>query len=264
MNTQIKKNKTLEIIKICINVIFYSLVVLLLLFSIANINAKDDYEVPNVFGTGFTTVSSNSMEGNEKDSFTTSDVLWLSVVNNDKKISKIKIGDIITFKYFSTQINETILNSHRVVDIVYNEDGSLDYFITQGDRVAMNPDYKYEIGSDDNHVDKIEFVNPEDVRAVYVGKWTNAGSFFRFIQSSAGFLLCIVIPVAVFFVFELVLIILQFSKMKQKKNEEKHNAEMERLKAIQAEEMAKEKERLRAEMLAELKKEQNIKDGEEI
>ena len=66
----IQEKKWFKISKIVLNVIFYTLIVVLLLFSIANINKKDQFSVPNLFGKGFSTVVSPSMEGSQKEPLT--------------------------------------------------------------------------------------------------------------------------------------------------------------------------------------------------
>ena len=272
MSEVVKENKALKITKLVINIVFYVLIFVLLLFSIANLNKKDDTEVPNLFGSGFTTVESDSMdstitdsEGNKvlkfEDSFTKEDIVFLKVVNDknrEKKLADLEIGDIIAFKYLPEGSNKYVLNTHRIVDIKQDASGE-DYYITQGDHVALNDHYKYDPNSDSNDPTKYEVVNANDIRGIYSGKWSGAGKAFKFIQEPTGFLLCVVLPVAAFFIYELVVLLISVFKIKQHKNSEKHEEEMAKIKEEQEKMLEEERARIRAEILAE----QNKKNNEE-
>lgn len=258
MLEKIQEQKWFNITKLVVNIVFYTLIVVLVLFSMANINKKDDYSVPNLFGKGFTTVVTPSMDGTQKDSFDEEDLVFLSVVtekNADRKLKKVEIGTIITFKYWSDEARNYILNTHRVVDIVSVNGKTL--YITQGDKVAeMNDSYKYNADRDwDSELglsnEKCELVGVEDVRGIYTGKWNGFGKTFKFLQTSNGFLLCVVMPIALFFVIELLLLVLNFMKIKQEKRDKQHALDMERIKQEQQAQLEAEKARIRAEILAE-------------
>lgn len=267
MSEIIKENKALKITKLVVNIVFYVLIFVLLLFSIANLNKKDNTEVPNLFGTGFTTVESDSMdstitdENGDKvlkfeDSFTKEDIVFLKVVNDrnrEKKLEDLEIGNIIAFKYLPEGSNQYVLNTHRIVDIKEDASGEK-YYITQGDHVALNDHYKYDPNSDSNDPTKYEVVNANDIRGIYSGKWTGAGATFKFIQEPTGFLLCVVLPVAAFFIYELVVLLISVFKIKQHKNSEKHEEEMAKIKEEQEKMLEEERARIRAEILAEQNK----------
>ena len=209
-----------------------------------------------------------SMEGTQKDSFTVDDLVFLNVLNDrnrTKKVEKLEVGDIITFVGYNESLREYILNTHRIVDIIdYN--GSK-VFITQGDKIAeMNDEYKYSREDDwDPEVgllnDRCELVTADDVKAIYSGKWVGAGKAFKFIQTSNGFLLCIVLPIAIFFVVELLIVILNFMKIKQGKREEEHAVEMEKMRQEQQRLLEEEKARIRAEILAEQARKQEEEEN---
>lgn len=240
-------NKILKITKIVMNVIFYSFIVILLLFSISNLGLKDDQDIPGLFGNGFLTVQTNSMAGEEDDSFTAKDLIFVKVVtekNRAKLLSKLEVGDIITFSYFNKELDGIILNTHRIVDIVGEGENTL--FITQGDKVGMNPVYDYVIGGE-NDADYYESVGYENVKAIYKSKWSGVGATMKFIQSSTGFLVCIVLPTLIFFVVQAILLVLNFTKIK-------HNKDVAKL-AIDNEELLKlEREKIKQELLAEMEK----------
>ncbi|HBP25959.1 MAG TPA: hypothetical protein DD618_03305, partial [Acholeplasmatales bacterium] len=68
-----KSLKVKKIVKIVLNVLFYSFIAVLLLFSIANMRIKTNADIPNIFGRGFLAVISDSMEGDQDDSFNQGD-----------------------------------------------------------------------------------------------------------------------------------------------------------------------------------------------
>ena len=88
-----------------------------------------------------------------------------------------------------------------------------------------------------------------------------AGKAFKYIQTSNGFLLCIVLPIAIFFVVELLIVILNFMKIKQGKREEEHAVEMEKMRQEQQRLLEEEKARIRAEILAEQARKQEEEEN---
>ena len=87
----------------------------------------DNYGVPEVFGTSFLYVATDSMEGDNPDSLKTGTGIILK--KDDPK--NVKVGDVITFFYKPLNAPDT----HRVLEIRTNEtDGSL-VFLTRGDNL---------------------------------------------------------------------------------------------------------------------------------
>lgn len=216
----IKENKSKRIFKIILSVLYYLIIVLLLGFSIITIASRDPKSVPNVFGRGFLAVSSNSMEGNNKDSFNEGDLIFVKLLNDETR-KDLKAGDsdgsVVTF--FDTDLGA--LNTHRVVNI------NSGIVITQGDNRAVS---QYE---DDAH-------NINDILALYTGKKIGkVGYALAFLNTKLGFGLIIVLPIFLLFVYQGVKVLLLVK-------EGKKPSELD----IEAE-----KERLRAEILAELKEE---------
>ena len=269
-----EENKTLEKqenkknwkkpVKIVLNVLFYTIVVLLLLFALAtaigNVQQKNrrkaaeengeilqDYNIPSLFGTGLLSVQSDSMDmktGNDgsvaikKDSFLIGDMIIVKMAN-ERRISKIeKEKSIIT--YFDTFENKLI--THRVVDIIENPDGSKTYY-TQGDRIEIiNPGADYD-GSGDGY--QVTLVKEDEIIAIYSGKLVGFGSFLDFLQTRLGLGLCVLLPCFLFLVFEVIVLVRNIFIM----NKEKMQKEMASQPKFDAE---AEKERIRQELLAEM------------
>lgn len=252
-NTQKVENKVWKIAKTVLNVIFYLFITFLILFSISNFGVKDNLDIPGIFGSGFLTVESDSMAGEEKDSFTKNDLIFVKLAPkiNTEFVKNIKVGDIITFEY-ATPSSGIVLNTHRVVEIRENANGTRT-FITQGDYVAMNDAYKYVPGSEENDPSKYEVVEQAFVVAKYTGKLSGAGKTMKYVRSSTGFLVCVVIPTAIFLIFELVILVINITKFKQSKLNEKTKEDREK-------ELEEAKAKIRAELLAEMEANKDKKE----
>ena len=247
MNPTVKK-----VLSIVFNVLFYAFLILLFVFAISNIRSKKN-NIPNIFGVGYLTAQSGSMTG----TFEAGDNIWVRIAN-DKKIEKLKVGDIITFydEDIAYTLNEfgladdgTSLNTHRIVDIKENADGSKTY-ICQGDYLKGTPQ-EYDSTKENNT--GIQNVKAKDIKAIYtknMGKGMTA--VFKFAKSSLGFGLCIVLPTALLLVYEVVMLIRNLMTL----NKEKIEAKMAEDKASQQEDLELQKQRMREELLAELRAEQ--------
>lgn len=244
-----------KVLSIILNSFFYVFIAFMLIFAIAHIN-KGKTTIPNVFGTGFLSVASDSMTGSREDSFVKDDLIFVKVVNDknrDKLVNSLEIGDVITFQQTVIVDNkpEAILNSHRIVDYRTNSDGKKYEFVTQGDkRNATNP-YIKDGANDPAHY---EIVSQFDICGIYKSKWSGAGKALNFIQSQAGFAVVIVIPTAILFAYELFVLIRLLMKANKEKLEAKHEEEKEQERLALEKRLAEERELMRQQLLEELKK----------
>lgn len=249
-----KKNTALFVLKIVGNVIFYLIIVVILLFSIANIRGKNERDnYPNIFGKGFLTVESDSMDGNFSDSFQVGDLI---VVNTPKDDYVPEIGDIITYAD-STLMNDTRykkgLNTHRVVYITSNNS-----YFTMGDKALKTffPDVDtidelkaIDWGEDgflmwkDTHAAGVyEISSTSLIKGTYSGTWNNAGTFFSNLTTPLYFGLFICIPVIIFLAIEVFRVYKNIKAIRDDGKEDEAAIDKEAL-----------KEQLRAELLKELK-----------
>ena len=179
------KKKTLSIALNALIWLFviFSLVITILVFSAQN--SKDG--VPSVFGKSLITISTDSMEPVYK----AGDLVFMQKLDEEAKY-ELKVGDIITFHAPIDIDGDGLIgdiNTHRIVSI----DGNV--FVTKGDHnlIADNEgDDKYTV-----HISDIIGVCTED------GKIGGLGNVISFLRSSLGFFLCIVLPLILFFLFEL-------------------------------------------------------------
>lgn len=261
---QDKKALVKKILVIVGNVIFYAIIIVLFLFSLMNINAGNGTQnFPNLFGKGMLSVESNSMERNEGgyhpaewDTYgigeiKKGDLVYDDVFNGD--INSLKIGDVITF--YDSVIDA--LNTHRIV-YVNVENG---YVITQGDYVitqstsntyyydATNTDIEknYMLTSDHSLA---QIVQKGDIKGVVTGVNQGAGAVLSNIRQN--WLFYFVIPIAVILLIEIVFVVKNFLDLRHEKNKASLADDKEAMLA----ELEAEKEKMRQELLAELRAQQ--------
>lgn len=196
--------------------------------------------VPNVFGIRILSIQTESMY----PTLLPGDMIFDTPV---KDTSELEIGDVIT--YWTVINGERVLNTHRISEI-YNGGGYL-IFETKGDNNTT---------SDSLTVHESEVV----------GQWKGArigglGKVFDYLQTSTGFFIVVVIPVALFFIFHLIQffrVLFEYNNLKNKllyeqergRNEdlvEEERRRMEETKRRERERMEAElREKLREELLA--------------
>lgn len=161
-----------------------------------------------------------------------------------KDAKKLEVDDIIT--YWTVINGERVLNTHRIVGIY--DGGNHLIFETQGDN--------------NTSADPLT-VHESEVVAQYSGKKVDGlGKVFDYLQTSTGFLLVVVLPVAIFFLYHLIQffrVLFEYNNVKNKllyemergKNEDIVEEEKRKLQETKK----KERERLEAELRAKLREE---------
>ncbi|MGN1099572.1 MAG: signal peptidase I [Christensenellales bacterium] len=212
--------KAKKILKIVVNVLLWIFLILSLLMTILAFSAKaSNAGYPKLGNTCLLTVLSDSMDG--PDGFKRGDLIICDALDEEGK-KNLQVGDVVTF-YADLQGNGMkSLNTHRIIERNVDEGGNVTY-VTQGDNreVSFAPDSPIGI---------------DDIEAVWTGKRiAGLGSVIQFLQSSTGFLVCIVLPLAAFFVYELVVMIQAINKIrnKDKKQITKEEEEMIKQRAIE-------------------------------
>ena len=182
------KAKAKKITGICVNVLIWMIVVVSLLVTVLVFSAQGSKDgVPALFGKSLVTVQSGSMEPTYKSG----DLLFMTKISDDAK-AELKIGDIITYRA-PIDINNDgqvgDINTHRIVSI----DVASKTVKTQGDNELTN-------SMEDNYT-----VSFNDIIGTCTerGKLGGIGAVIDFLRSSVGFLVCIVLPLALFFFYEL-------------------------------------------------------------
>jgi signal peptidase len=245
MDTSKRSNSVKKVIFIVLNVFFYAFIVLMLFFAIANIKVKRVDDIPNIFGRGFLSVQSDSMKGDNKDSFDEYALIFVDIVDVEE-VKKLEPGAIITFYDYDLKD----FNTHRIIV------KGTDFFITQGDKAYANPETRYDPESNDNDPETFEAVSFNQVKAVYVSHWNGAGRTYDFIVDN--FEWTIVVPVALIVILEVVLLVRNIVILNNAKLKEKY----EKSKAEDLSNLEAAKELMRKQILEELKKEQEQKASE--
>lgn len=182
-----------------------------------------------IFGYYMYDVLTDSMSGTIEPG----DVIMCKAVED---VNELQEGDIITFKAPNGNYNET----HRIIEIARNEDGSVKYFKTKGDNAKEADSWE---------------LKPENVKAKYVKKSVFIGGLRRFMKHWYGYVVVVVIPLCVVFA----LIIAGFVKDKVALESEK-----EKDKAISIADISDEdKKKLLANYLNETENAENAAEKEE-
>lgn len=170
-------NKAKKAGTVVISVLLWVIILIAALYSITVLANKDGNNVASVAGFTPLVVQSDSMA----PTFCKDDMIIIRKCDTQK----LEEGDIITFH--TVIDNKLALNTHRIVKIEEYENGYRS-FTTRGDN---NP-------ADDTHI-----LAEGDIVGKHVTTLPKLGKLMNFLSSSAGFLIVIVIPMFIFFVYQL-------------------------------------------------------------
>lgn len=167
-----------KVFKVVINVLLWGLLIFALLVTIAVFSSEKNNGVSQLFGFMPMSVESDSMA----PTFNKEDLI---IVREIDDLYDLKKDDVITF--YTIIDGQRQLNTHRIVE-VNKVDQSIS-FTTKGDA---------------NQIEDSLQAYSSDI----VGKWTGVrikgfGKVLDFMRTKKGFFICIVIPMALFFLFEL-------------------------------------------------------------
>ena len=166
-------------------------------------------EVPSIGGTFPLIVLTDSMYPDIKSG----DL----IICNTAEAEDIKVNDVISF--FDPAGNGTSIVTHRVIEIV-EEDGEI-LFRTRGDN---------------NNTEDKEFVPAENLVGVYKMRIAGAGHIAMFMQSTAGLIICVVLPIILLVGYDIIR-----RRIYEKNNKQDTDALLAELEALRAEKAEKEK-----------------------
>jgi len=190
--------KALKVVGNILIWLFVAFSALVTVMSIASKSNKNN--MPNLFGKMPISVVSDSM----KPTFSAGDLIIGQALTPEQK-RELKIGDIITYY---TDLNGDgrmeELNTHRIVG-EETRDG-YKFYTTQGDNKETNKSVDDPVRYD-----------------LVVGKYTGvkipfAGTVFEFLRKPIGFLIFIVVPLILFFLYEIYKFITVIIAMKSNKS----------------------------------------------
>ena len=215
-----KAKKVYNIVStIIVAIVFVFLVAIVAMMLSQKHNGKDS----KLFGYYMYDVVTDSMS----PTIDPGSVILSKEVNNP---DELKVGDVITFVAPSGALkgyNET----HRIVEIVLKEDGTIDYIITEGDK--YNPDYN---PSATTHTRDEWRLNPADVKAKYVKTAAFIGGLRNFLSHWYGYVVLIVIPMCIVMTLFVVGYVRDKVAYLKEQEKEKQGEEKSRLESMSDEE----------------------------
>ena len=224
---------------IIISVLLWLVILVAALYAFTTMATKDNQNVANLFGYTPLVVESNSMS----PTFKKDDLIFVKKCDT----SKLEEGDIICFHTIID--NEYALNTHRIQSIA--ENGEARSYTTVGDN---------NNGVADQHI-----ISDGDIVGKYVGHISGAGKLMNFLSSSTGFLLVIVLPMLIFFIYQVYNLIMISIRLKKAVAVENAREQTEAEIALEeAKRRRDEAEAMRAKAEEELKKAKGGRDDGEV
>lgn len=231
-------------ITIVISVILWAVILLAALFAFTTLATRDQNSVASLAGFTPMIVETDSMA----PTFCAGDLIFIKKCEP----ASLKEGDIITFHTIIQ--NEYALNTHRI-DSISEENGMRSY-TTKGDN---------------NEIADMHVIADGDIVGKYIGKVQGLGKVMDFLSGSVGFLLVIVLPLLLFFIYQIYNLVIVSINLKKavavEEAKEKAMAEMaiEEVEATKAEAEAAlaEARRLKAEAEAKLAEVNRAKEEED-
>ena len=160
---------------IFISIVLWAVILLAALFAFTTLATKDSSHVANLEGFTPLSVVSDSMA----PTFQAGDLIIIRSCDP----ASLKEGDIVTFHTIIN--NEFALNTHRIAEIQGQADARS--YVTKGDN---------------NDIADIHMITDGDIVGKYVARLPHFGRVVEFLSSSMGFLLVIVLPLLIFFVYQ--------------------------------------------------------------
>lgn len=140
---------------------------------------------PSLFGYSFMFVRTDSMEGKADDAIFEGDLVLCKQQDN---YFKLEDGTVIAYNVTVKDDNGNPVEIVKIHRIIGRDEGGINY-LTKGDNTPA--------------MDEIA-VSPSYILGVYDGiRIPHVGSVFDFLQSQNGILICLVIPMAAFFIWAL-------------------------------------------------------------
>lgn len=206
-----------------ISIILWAIILIAALFVFTTLTTRDETHVASLVGFSPMIVESDSMA----PTFYEGDLIFIKKCNT----SELREGDIITFHTIIN--NEYALNTHRIHKI--EGSGSIRSYTTKGDNNQIA----------DTHV-----ISDGDIVGRYVSRLAGFGRVMKFLSSGIGFLVVIILPLLLFFIYQIYNLIMISVNLKKAIAAEE---------ARSAQETLEEAKRLKAEAEAQLAEAEKIK-----
>lgn len=175
-------------VTILISIILWAIILLAALFAFTTLATRDNTSVARLAGYTPLVVKSDSMA----PTFYQGDLIIIRKCDT----TLLEEGEIITFHTIIN--NEYALNTHRILSIT--ESGGIRSYTTKGDN---------------NEIADTHLISDGDIVGKYVTKLPGLGKVMDFLSSSIGFLLIIVLPLLLFFIYQIYHLIMVSIRLKK-------------------------------------------------
>ena len=165
-----------KVIGVILSVLLWGIILLTALFTFTTLATRDSNSVARLAGYTPLMVQTESMS----PTFNAGDLIIIKAYDP----AKLQEGDIITFHTIIN--NEYALTTHRIEHI--EENGGVRSYTTKGDNNAIP----------DTHI-----IADGDIVGKYVARAAGLGKVMAFLSSSTGFLVVIVLPMLLFFIYQI-------------------------------------------------------------
>ena len=208
VNTMQNEKKHLKtVLSVIGNTLLWVFLIFSMLLTIMVFSAQNSPDgIPSIFGKSLLTVATDSM----KPTFSSGDLIIMEKLEQNQ-VADLQVGDIITYRAPVDMNGDGFtgdINTHRILEI----DSEKQEFVTKGDNNALA----------DNVGDYSHTVSYHAVVGQYQGvRLPGLGRVLAFLRTSMGFFLCVVLPLILFFLYELYnfISVIVTEKMKKKTEE---------------------------------------------
>ena len=182
-----------KVASIALSVVMWIIILVAALYAFTTLATREDGSVSDIAGFTPLAVQSDSMA----PTFNKGDLIIIQKCDT----SKLEVGDIVTFHTIID--NEYALNTHRIAAI--DEVNGMRSFTTKGDN---------------NDVADTHIISDGDIVGKYVFALPQMGKVMDFLSSSMGFLIVIVLPMLLFFIYQVYHLIVVGMNLKRAMAEE--------------------------------------------
>ena len=194
---------------VLVSVLLWAIILVAALYAFTTMATKDSQNVSSILGYTPMAVQSDSMS----PTFNKGDLIFVKKCDT----TKLEVGDIICFHTLID--NQYALNTHRIEKI----------------DTAAGDARSYTTKGDNNQAEDTHIISDGDIVGKYVGHWAKVGNVMDFLSSSVGFLVVIVIPMLIFFIYQVYNLIMINIRLKRAIAVENAQAEEEARLKVQAE-----------------------------
>ena len=174
---------------IVISVLLWVIILVAALYAFTTMATGDNQNVSSILGYTPLVVKSDSMA----PTFSAGDLIFIKKCDT----ATLKEGDIICFHTIID--NEYALNTHRIQKI---------------ETVGNTRSYT-TLGDNNNGITDTHIISDGDIVGKYVGDVPKAGKVMDFLSSSIGFLVVIVLPMLLFFIYQVYNLIMISIRLKK-------------------------------------------------